>query len=83
MAKMQMYTVTITPAIITYAGGGYGRGQTFGEYTVEKYAKSRADAIKHGPTWGWVVFAVDAEGNQLWDAQYFANRASLAAGMKA
>lgn len=26
----------------------------------------------------WVVFATDAEGNQLWDAQYYANKEALA-----
>ena len=24
-----------------------------------------------GPRFGWVVICVDAEGNQLWEAQYF------------
>ena len=30
-----------------------------------------------GPRFGWVVFGVDAEGNQLWEAQYFPNRTQL------
>lgn len=32
----------------------------------------------------WTVYVVDAEGNQVGDAEYFANRAALkAAGYKA
>jgi hypothetical protein len=30
-----------------------------------------------GPRFGWVVICVDAEGNQLWEAQYFPNRTQL------
>jgi hypothetical protein len=31
-----------------------------------------------GPRFGWVVTCHDAEGNQLWDAQYFPNKRALA-----
>lgn len=30
-----------------------------------------------GSRFGWVVFAVDAEGNQLWEAQYYPNKKQL------
>jgi hypothetical protein len=28
---------------------------------------------------GWVLYAVDQNGNQLWDAQYFPNKEKLKA----
>ena len=30
-----------------------------------------------GYAFGWVVICVDAEGNQIWEAQYSANRKNL------
>jgi len=28
---------------------------------------------------GWVLYAIDKDGNQLWDAQYFPNKTALKA----
>lgn len=41
MTTYRHWNVTVTPKVTTYAGA-----QTFGEYTVCVYARTRADAIK-------------------------------------
>lgn len=43
---LRKYTVTVTPSIVTYAGGSYTGGATYGEYTVQLFAKSHAKALQ-------------------------------------
>ncbi len=31
----------------------------------------------HDRHYGWIVYAVDAEGNQLWEADYYPNKTML------
>jgi hypothetical protein len=34
-------------------------------------------SIKYCKHYGWIVYAVDAEGNQLWEADYYPNKKIL------
>ncbi|MFA6230992.1 MAG: hypothetical protein WC617_12600 [Rhodanobacter sp.] len=43
---LREYTVTVTPSVVTYAGGSYTGSATFGEYTVQVLAKSHAQALQ-------------------------------------
>lgn len=43
---LREYTVTVTPSIVTYAGGSYTGGATYGEYTVQVFARSHAKALQ-------------------------------------
>ncbi len=43
---LREYTVTVTPSMVTYAGGSYTGSATFGEYTVQVLAKSHAQALQ-------------------------------------
>lgn len=43
---LREYMVTVTPSVVTYAGGSYTGSSTFGEYTVQVLAKSHAQALQ-------------------------------------